>query len=163
MLLFYCVAITIAAHYGFGQVLQDIPTASDIRKAILWEAVGQTVVVVAVWVSKTSLACFLLRLISNNPKHRIAIIIPSAALGISVSLAIIFFWLDCRPIAFLWDRSIPGGYCLATGNYVSIVAGSISVFTDLWYAGFPWYLLWGMQMPPREKLLIQVSLSLGVV
>ncbi|CAN8100113.1 unnamed protein product [Discula destructiva] len=162
MLIIYCVMITVAAQYGFGQELGAISNPADITKAILWEAIGQTVVVLAVWVSKTSLALFLLRLISS-PRQRIAIMFPCILLGVAIVAALLSYWLDCRPIAFFWDRSIPGGECLEAGDYVSIVAGAISVFTDLWYAAFPWYMLWAVQMPPREKLFIQLSLSLGVL
>lgn len=162
MLIIYCVTITIAAHYGFGQDLGAISNPIDITKAILWEAAGQTIVVLAVWVSKTSLALFLLHLISS-PKQKAAIIIPCALLGVAVVAALLSWWLDCRPISFFWDRAIPGGTCLEAGDYVSIVAGSTSVFTELWYATFPWYMFWTVQMPPCEKLLIQTSLSLGVL
>lgn len=158
----YCVLITVAAHYGFGQDLESIDSQPDITKAILWEAVGQTIVVLAVWVSKTSLALFLMRLTSSR-NQKLAIMVPSAVLGLVILASLISYWFDCRPLAFLWDRSIPGGYCLPVTNYISLAAGCISVFIDVWYAAFPWYMLWDVQMPRREKLLIQSSLSLGVL
>lgn len=162
MLVIYCVLITVAAHYGFGQDLEAIGSQKTITKAILWEAAGQTVVVLAVWVSKTSLAIFLIRL-TSSPRQQLAIMGPSVALGLVIIASLVSYWFDCRPLAFLWDRSIPGGYCLAVTNYISLAAGCFSVLLDLWYAAFPWYMLWGVQMPRREKLLIQISLSLGVL
>lgn len=162
MLVIYCVLITVAAHYGFGQDLEAIDSHSDITRAILWEAAGQTIVVLAVWVSKTSLALFLMRLTSSR-NQKLAIMVPSVVLGLIIVASLISYWFDCRPLAFLWDRSIPGGYCLAVTNYISLTAGCISIFIDVWYAAFPWYMLWDVQMPRREKLLIQTSLSLGVL
>lgn len=162
MLVIYCALITAASHYGFGQDLEVIRTKSDITTAILLESSGQTVVVLAVWVSKTSLALFLMRL-TISVYQKVAISIPSIALGIAILASLISFWLGCRPLAFLWDRSIPGGYCLELTNDLSYLAGSLSILTDFWYAVFPWYMLRGIQMPQREKLLIQISLSLGVL
>lgn len=163
MLVIYSICISVASTRGFGKPMADIPTKSDITTAILWEAAGQTFVVFAVWVSKSSLAFFLLRL-AGSRKQKIAIMIPNVALCLSVTAALLLFWLGCKPIAYLWDRSIPGGTCLATETTsVSLLAGCLSIFTDFFYASFPWYLLWGTAMPSREKLLIQLSLSLGVL
>jgi hypothetical protein len=36
------------------------------------------------------------------------------------------------------------------------------VILDLWYAAFPWFLLWNLNMPRKEKWLIAASMSLGV-
>jgi hypothetical protein len=143
MLLIYCSLITVAAQYGFGQEIKNISNPDDIKQAIIWEAAGQTVVVFAVWVSKSSLAFFLLRLVSTRGQ-KIAIMVPNVALGLIVTAALIAFWFSCHPVSFLWDRTTTGGYCVTTGTTISYIAGVVSVFVDFWYAGFPWYMLRGV-------------------
>lgn len=43
------------------------------------------------------------------------------------------------------------------------VAAGFSVAIDLWYAAMPWYLLRRLTRPRKEKILIQGSMSLGVI
>lgn len=156
-------AITIAATYGFGQPFAAIPNRSDATRGILWEVGGQTILAIGVWLSKTSLASFLLRLGANTPR-RAVLVAPCVVLGLATLLAVALLWTMCRPVAFFWDRTLPqGGSCSSTGEYASIVAGAVSVLCDFWYAAYPWFMLWNVRIPRREKLLVQSSLSLGVL
>lgn len=153
--------ITLSAKFGFGQNLSDIPL-NDVAPGILYEVIGQTVLVVGTIVTKASLAIFLLRLVSGRG-HKLAILIPLGFLAAAVVVSLLVFWFSCTPTRYLWDRTIKGGHCTIDPGPIATIAGAASVILDFWYAGFPWYMLWPLQMPPREKLLIGCSLGLGVV
>ncbi|KAF6838776.1 hypothetical protein CPLU01_02309 [Colletotrichum plurivorum] len=158
----YDVLLTIASLHGFGRNISEIEEASDVSSAILFEAIGQTVLVVGTVVSKTSLALFLLRLVTTR-LHQVVILAPVVVLGLLVVASLVVFWLSCEPAEFLWNRLLPGGTCPIDPGPISTAAGIWSVVVDFWYAVTPWALLWNIQMPKREKLLINISLSLGVI
>lgn len=73
-------------------------------------------------------------------------------------------WASCSPVQFAWDPSIEDGTCnLMLQGALAIVTGGWTVIVDLWYAAMPWYLLWKLQMPRREKILIGSCMSFGVL
>ncbi|WQF76438.1 hypothetical protein CDEST_01452 [Colletotrichum destructivum] len=157
----YDVMLTISSYYGFGRNVMEIETP-DVPPAILYEAIGTTILVFAIVVSKASLALFLLRLV-NTRLHQIVVLGPVIILFLFAVVSLLVFWFSCAPIEFLWNRFIPGGVCHIDPGPISTAAGSWSVVVDFWYAVTPWALLWNVQMPRREKLLINVSMSLGVI
>ncbi len=90
--------------------MADIADVEDLVRAILFEAIGQTFVVIGMAVAKWSLGLFLLRLVSKT-WHKIAIwVTMSSLVAASISVCLVF-WLQCTPPAYLYDRRILGGYC----------------------------------------------------
>ncbi|OLN83278.1 hypothetical protein CCHL11_03002 [Colletotrichum chlorophyti] len=158
----YDIMLTIASYYGFGRNIPEIKSSFDVSRAILYEAIGQTILVFGTVVSKASLAVFLLRLV-NTRLHQVVILAPVVILLIFVVVSLCVFWLSCTPVEFLWNRVLPGGTCHIDPGPISTAAGAWSVVVDFWYAITPWALLWNVQMPRREKLLVNISLSLGVI
>lgn len=81
-----------------------------------------------------------------------------------------FFWLYdilvafliCRPLAFNWDQTIPGGHC---GNEMAayIAAHTINFVLDVSLAILPMPVLWGLQMSTRKKVEISIMFSLGTL
>ncbi|KAL6799552.1 hypothetical protein GGI42DRAFT_327830 [Trichoderma sp. SZMC 28013] len=168
-LLTYDIMMTIASMYGFGRNIDDVialkgPVVGmeSVTRAILYSAIGQTILVFGTILCKTSMALFLVRLVPDK-RNQIIIWIPNFFLATGIVASLFVFWFACHPTAFLWDRRIPDGKCPIDPGPISIYAGVWSVITDFWYAAFPWYLLWNIQMPKREKRIIAASLSLGVV
>lgn len=166
-LLIYDVMMTISSHYGFGRDMEDIIAIKGevdgmeaITRAILYSAIGQTVLVVGTVLSKTSLALFLVRLVSTR-RDKVAIWVPDFFLGTAVVASLFVFWFSCQPTAYLWDRRLDGE-CTIDPGPISMYAGSWSVILDFWYAAFPWWMLWKIQMPRRDKVIIASSMSLGV-
>ncbi|GKT53033.1 hypothetical protein ColTof3_00372 [Colletotrichum tofieldiae] len=157
----YDVMLTISAYHGFGRNISELDKP-DVPPAILYEAIGTTILVFAIVVSKASLALFLLRLV-NTRLHQIVVLGPVIILFLFAVVSLLVFWFSCTPIEFLWNRFIPGGACHIDPGPISTAAGAWSVVVDFWYAITPWALLWNVQMPRREKLLINVSMSLGVI
>ncbi|KAH8169992.1 hypothetical protein LIA77_10536 [Sarocladium implicatum] len=166
-LLIYDVMMTISSMYGFGRDMTEIIELQGevkgmeaITHAILYSAIGQTVLVFGTALSKISLGLFLLRLTTRR-RDQIAIWIPNFFLSSAVVISLFVFWFSCEPRQYLWDRRL-GGSCPIDPGPISMYAGSWSVIVDFWYAAFPWLLLWNVQMPRREKFIIATSLSLGV-
>lgn len=154
--------------YGFGRDIDDVLALKGpnrggeaVSRAILYSAIGQTILVIGTVLSKTSLALFLLRLVSTRG-HKVAIWTPDFFLATAVAAALVVFWLSCRPAAYLWDRRLEGECAIDPGP-VAVYAGGWSVALDFWYAGFPWYLVRRLNMSRRDKVVISASMSLGVI
>jgi hypothetical protein len=70
--------------------------------------------------------------------------------------------LMCRPLAFWWDKSIPGGKC---GSLLkSYYAAHIIIFImDFGLALLPVPILWNLQMDTKKKIGIISMFSIGLV
>lgn len=75
----------------------------------------------------------------------------------------VFF--QCRPLAFAWDTTVPGGKCIPPGHlkFVAFLNSSIAVLTDVIFALLPVPMLWNVQMNWRVKTAVAGILSLGVL
>lgn len=86
--------------------------------------------------------------------------VASFVLYVRVAMAIIFCWmvsvvletfLLCRPLAFNWDTTVPGGVC-GDRNAAYIVAGALNVGTDLLVMLLPMPNIWKLQMPVSQRV-----------
>jgi hypothetical protein len=162
LLVCYTTMTTVSAHYGFGQRVAEIGDLDDLANTILFEAIGQVFAVIGMAVAKWSLGLFLLRLVTQA-WHKIAIWVTMGSL-MAASISVCFvFWLQCTPPAYLYDRRIPGGYCHINTTPVSFTLCILCVIADFFFALFPWLFLWKLQMNQREKMVIAISLSLGLL
>lgn len=155
--------MTIAARYGLGQEMTN-PASVETSRALLLVNVGQTVTQVAVISVKISIACFLLRIVGANTPHQVAIILPVTLMSLAVFISAWLLWFSCKPVSYSWNITVPGGSCdPVTQFWAGLVGGAMIVLVELWYASFPWYLIRGLQMPKREKILIGTSMSISYV
>lgn len=76
-------------------------------------------------VSKAAIALFLLRIVLR--KWHIALlwsVTISTAIFSTITTALLF--LQCKPVAFLWDQTIPGGHCPINFTDVGLSMGGAS-------------------------------------
>lgn len=67
----------------------------------------------------------------------------------------------CHPVAFWWDISIPGGYCLdQLPIYVSLIITNI--FSDIVIMCLPMFTIWELKMKTTEKLALTAAFALGI-
>lgn len=131
-------------------------------QALLYTNIGQSLITFAAILVKVSIAIFLLRLITASRGQQAAIIIPVVLMAIIVCISICMLWFACRPLSFSWDLTIADGVCNEEEEFVVGIVGCLSIIlVELLYAGFPWYLIWRLQMPKREKMLIGICMSFG--
>ena len=153
--------MTVATRFGLGQTMTD-PASTDTSHALLLVNIGQTITSVTIVLVKISIAAFLLRIVSANRSQQIAVIVPVILMGIIVIAATFVLWFACTPVSYSWDVTVPGGHCNPVTEFVAaLVSGSSIVIVEVFYASFPWYLIKGLQMPKREKILIGTSMSFG--
>lgn len=189
MFIMYTTFLTISASLGFGQNMWDVVPQSDIPRAVLFSSIGQTFAILGMAITKWSLGLFLLRLVSKTI-HKVAIWLPLIFSFIVSLLCVFFFWFGCAPVEAVWNRTLPGARCdvLPTNEmyylygskfvvsiFVYLVVMSVDmqnanhlslgtlVFTDFYFAIFPWVFVWGLQMNKREKIITLCSMILGVL
>lgn len=68
----------------------------------------------------------------------------------------------CKPVAYSWDKSIPGGVCTGQ-NIAYLVAGITNLLIDAWVVVLPMPKLFGLQMSTAKKLGIASMFSLGAL
>ncbi|KAH8666576.1 hypothetical protein BX600DRAFT_497366 [Xylariales sp. PMI_506] len=161
LLVLYVSSMTVSASYGFGQNVDDIADPQQLSHAMLFEMIGQTFAVLGMAVAKWSLGLFLLRLVAKT-WHKVAIWAAMVILmGASISVCFVF-WLQCTPPSYIWDHRVIGGYCAVDATPVSMLLCILCVMVDFFFALFPWIFIWDLTMNRREKVVILISLSLGI-
>ncbi|KAK3391827.1 hypothetical protein B0T20DRAFT_362125 [Sordaria brevicollis] len=161
-LLLFTVFIHHAAYYGFGQTPEAIDDDYQIMKATLYECIGQTIAIVGMPIAKASLGAFILRLV-NVPWHRALVWGMMVLISLASLAQVLCFWLACIPFKYVYDRRIPGGYCPIDTRPTSYILCASTVIVDLFFALFPWKIIWSLQMPTQEKITIGCSMSLGLI
>lgn len=82
------------------------------------------------------------------------------AYWIGFSLGTVF---QCNPIAFNWDKTIPGGTCMEVKTGF-LVSGSVNLIIDVILVAMPAPIVWRMQhVTAIKKLGIIAMFSLGLV
>ncbi|KAK0617793.1 integral membrane protein [Bombardia bombarda] len=87
-----------------------------------------------------------------------------AMVGFIVAWALTTIFLGffiCRPFAFNWDQSIPGGVC---GNQVTsyLATGALNLVTDIVVMLMPLSYLWKLQLKTYKKVALMATFSMGI-
>lgn len=138
-------------------------TTADVKLAVVFENVLFDLASLGLIVAKTSLITFLMRLVPQHQspvKWRLVIMGPLAALAVVSLGSMLAMWSRCFS-ALAGDALLCSDITPAM-HWMQVTAG-VSVVIDLWYAAMPWYLLRRLTRPRREKMLVQGSMSLGVI
>jgi len=105
--------------------------------------------------SKISIGLFLLR-VTVKKIHKWIIY---AAMGLTVLCGLIFFFvtlLQCSPIHFFWDKSIENGTCISVDVIIGLtfLYSAISVISDFTFAILPFFLIWGLNMSFKSRVML---------
>ncbi|KAI6350230.1 hypothetical protein MCOR25_010571 [Pyricularia grisea] len=146
---------------GAGRHIEYIPPAVIVT-GLHYNFASQPLCLVALGFARISVALFLIRL-ANSKKYKwilwflIGLTVVLTVVGVCQTL------LQCRPMAYVWDKSIPGGECVSTEYlvYSSYVSSSLSCSSDFALASLPIFMLRNVQMNLRVKLAVIGILSLG--
>ena len=99
----------VSLSHGYGKHIYDL-TVQQYSSAVHAEVIGQVFAIASFPSGKASIAYLLLRLF---PGKKLSWFLWSLVAGNAI-----FFYIDailvvvqCQPVAFQWDNSIPGGSC----------------------------------------------------
>lgn len=109
---------------------------------------------------KVSMLLLYLRVCIDRRVRIISWVVLALVLGHFVCYGIIIYFAICRPFAFRWDKTIPGGHCgnqEASYKYVSIP----NIVTDLAILALPLSTLLRLQMSTVRKVGIVATFLAG--
>jgi hypothetical protein len=109
---------------------------------------------------KMYILLFFLRIFITKP-FRLA-----AWVGMAISVmwgmsVILEGFLLCRPLAFNWDQTIPGGVC-GDRNAAFVAAGASNMITDVGIMILPLPFVWSLQMSSSNKVALSTVFFLGI-
>ncbi|KAK7973371.1 hypothetical protein PG996_007598 [Apiospora saccharicola] len=80
-----------------------------------------------------------------------------AATSLSFVLVACF---QCRPLAYWWDRKIPGGVCIDTQLFFHAQAIP-GIIMDCFIMGLPLSTIWGLQLPTAKRVALALIFAVG--
>lgn len=177
-----CVIIP-EVHFGAGRHEEYIVPASNITKGLQLNFVSQPLCVINLCLVKLSVGLFLLRLAPSRP-YRLFLwgMIIFTVLSVIGNLGeLVSRWRvrhrrilichlvsvlsQCKPLAFNWDPSVPGGSCFDPTQMKigAFVHSSLTFVTDFIFAIVPVAMLWAVKMDLKVKLAVVGVLALGIL
>ncbi|APA14512.1 hypothetical protein sscle_13g092820 [Sclerotinia sclerotiorum 1980 UF-70] len=154
----------LAVTYGSGQHVWDIPP-EHVPIGLKYWWLCEPVYVVSNMALKLSIAVFLLRL-SNLPMHRYIILGTLVVCEIGGIFYFLVFIFQCQPSNYFWTKYTGGtGKCINAN--IPVDAGyaysAITCATDWILSLIPIWVVWNLQMTPRDKISVAIILAMGAV
>ncbi|KAK9311147.1 hypothetical protein V1524DRAFT_457636 [Lipomyces starkeyi] len=111
--------------------------------------------------TKASILLFYMRIFDVADRHfRIVSRVAIVAIFLWCMSVILCGFLLCRPFAYNWDQSIPGGHC--NNQILSyILTGSFNIVTDILVLCLPIPMIRKLQMPFRTKVALTLIFAIG--
>ncbi|KAI8942457.1 hypothetical protein NX059_000525 [Plenodomus lindquistii] len=150
-------------HYGTGRHM-DTLTPEEVYKAMRYWWLCYIAYCWAMIASKISIGLFLLR-VTVKTVHRYILY---GAMSLTVITGLIFFFatlFQCTPIRFFWDRTIPGGSCVNIDVIIALTFfySAVSVICDFTFAILPFFLIWGLNMSRKSRIMLIPILGMACV
>ncbi|KAI9679254.1 MAG: hypothetical protein M1817_005273 [Caeruleum heppii] len=95
----------------------------------------------------------------QNPRFKLAVIVVGAfalACWVAIFISTLF---HCLPIAYNWDKSIPGQCVNPNALFISALA--LNLFTDILIVLLPIPMIWRIQISRAEKIAVSSAFLLG--
>lgn len=145
---------------GMGQHSVDLTPTQRIHATKI-EVIGQAFGTFGLATSKSAVAALLLRIVLNRG-HKFALWWCIVTNFIFTSLVVIAIYVQCTPVEAVWNPYITNAKCTINLGQMSVGYAAYGSAIDFFLAALPWHALRNLQMNPRQKLVINISLSLGV-
>ncbi|OAQ60318.1 hypothetical protein VFPPC_10736 [Pochonia chlamydosporia 170] len=115
--------------------------------------------------AKLAIILFLRRVVGIQRPARIALDILAVLVVIWGSSNFFYTIWFCKPVAYYWDRTIQGGWCVDNELYMieSKIIASTAVVMDVIMLAIPIPTIWHLQIRLRQKIGITFILCIGVV
>lgn len=118
------------------------------------------VTLITILLLKLSILALYHRLFGHLRPFTIAIYIVGSLTAIQTTVNLFIFTFQCKPVAYFWDRAIPGGTCL---NFQHIIIGQAAsdLATGLTVLLMPAPILWTLHMSGVKRIAIAVVFVIG--
>ncbi|KAI7241592.1 hypothetical protein KC343_g1944 [Hortaea werneckii] len=149
--------------HGVG-VHQASLTADEQTQGRLWFFLFEILFCITIIFIKLSISFMLARIAAPMKKYVWALWFMAGLVTLANLVSLFYIIFQCSPVAFFWDRTIPGGRCnepkiLADIYYMDT---AVNIIVDWFCALLPVPLLWSIQMNRNTKISVAFLLGLGV-
>ncbi|KAL4926651.1 uncharacterized protein BDV17DRAFT_293229 [Aspergillus undulatus] len=110
---------------------------------------------------KTSIMVFYLNIFGTKRSFRVSVAITMTIVWLWAISVVLETLLLCRPLAFNWDTTIPGGGC-GNRNATYVVAGTLNLVTDLMVMALPIPHIWKLQLGVAKKIALSLVFCMGL-
>lgn len=109
--------------------------------------------------AKLALLLFYLRIFTTRKFQILVYVVGSLVLAVGIG-ALLEDFLQCRPFAYNWDRSIPGGTCIRRLEAYRVFS-PLNVLSGLLILVMPIPIVWKLHAPRSQKLALTGVFLLG--
>ena len=164
VMLVTCILITIGTQYGLGRRMETIDPALRSR-ALMWNVIISSVLIWTFSLPKFAIIAILKRILDYGLKTTIlfwGLALSSQACILATS---VWWYKQCDPVAFGWDRSIPGGKCASTKVMADLgyFTSAYSAFLDVFFALYPIPFIMRLNMPLKNRILVSIAMGLTIL
>ncbi|KAH7191822.1 uncharacterized protein B0J16DRAFT_50431 [Fusarium flagelliforme] len=156
----YSSFVSAGTRYGIGRLFADVGNPDAYFKAVEMEVYAQVSGILLIGVGKCAVGIFLLRIIRNKIQKWAIWTFLVGTVGITLFASVVVV-VQCDPVESTWDKRIDG-YCWIDFSKVGLTVGSWFVVADFFFAIFPWFVIWELNMKRKEKITVACGLSLGI-
>lgn len=114
----------------------------------------------AILLLKLSILALYLRLFGAVKKFTFTVYAVGIFTTIMSIVMALLITVECQPVAYFWNRAIPGGKCWNFQQLVVAVA-SVDLVTGLMILPLPLPMLWGLQMSTGRKVAVAGLFLIG--
>ena len=110
-------------------------------------------------VPKLAILCLYLRIFTTKP-YRYAAYAIAGVMILNYIVDVIIALTMCKPIAYSWDKTIPGGYCgdiMAAYRYISVP----NLVTDVAMLVLPLPVIWRLNTKLSQKIGLTLTFMTG--
>ncbi|KAF1943002.1 hypothetical protein EJ02DRAFT_151838 [Clathrospora elynae] len=150
-------------HHGTGRHMNTL-SKEDVFKAMRYWWLCYVAYAWSMIAAKISIGIFLLR-VTVRKLHKWILYI---AMALTVLTGLIFFFvtlLQCMPISYFWDKTIENGWCVPIDVIIALtfLYSAISVVADFTFAILPFFLIWGLNMSVKSRVMLIPILGMGCI
>lgn len=164
VMLVTCILITIGTQYGLGRRMEAIDP-SLIPRALKWNVIISSVLIWTFSLPKFAIIAILKRILDYGLKTTIlfwGLALSSQACILATS---IWWYKQCDPVEFGWNRDTPGGKCASTKvmSDLGYFTSAYSAFLDVFFALYPIPFIMRLNMPLKNRILVSIALGLSIL
>lgn len=164
VMLITCILITIGTQNGLGRRMNAIDPPS-IPRALKWNVIISSVLIWTFSLPKFAIIAILKRILNYGLKTTIlfwSLAISSQACILATS---VWWYKQCDPVEFGWNRTIPGGKCASTKvmSDLGYFTSAYSAFLDVFFALYPIPFIMRLNMPLKNRILVSIAMGLSIL
>lgn len=162
VLLVTCILVSIGSHYGLGRHMRTLEP-QEIVDALKWNVIISSVLIWSFSLPKFAIVAILKRILNHGLKTTILFWGLAISSQICILATSVWWWKQCTPVSYGWDRSIPGGSCAPISVMANLgyFTSAYSAFLDIFFALYPIPFIMRLNMPLKSRIAVSIALGLS--